>query len=192
MLSQSSRRPSCSTPATASTSNLARIRRPARPSTSSPEGNSFTDSLEGSIGGREIGKDYDLKDIDGVVLMGGEGTISEFVDGLVTRADGLRPPVGFIPLGSGNALVADFLQNQLRHGHETSVYSELKTVADWALERVCGGESCCIDLLEVTTRERRLVAATVCFTGLVRRQTSSRSRSVGSASLGYRARRCGA
>ena len=99
--------------------------------------------------------------------MGGDGTVSEFVNGLVTRVDGLRPPVGFIPLGSGNALVADFLQNQLRHGHETSVYSELKTVADWALERVCGGESCCIDLLEVTTRERRFVAATVCSTGLV-------------------------
>lgn len=44
----------------------------------------------------------ELDDYSCVVTVGGDGTIHEAVNGLLTRQDGRRIPLGFLPNGSGD------------------------------------------------------------------------------------------
>ena len=55
----------------------------------------------------EIAKEVDLVKIDGIVAVGGDGFLSEVVQGLMARedwAEAIRMPLGIIPAGSGNGL----------------------------------------------------------------------------------------
>jgi len=44
---------------------------------------------------------------DGFCLIGGDGTLHEVVNGLLTRADGTQIPIGCIPAGTGNSFMHD-------------------------------------------------------------------------------------
>ena len=46
--------------------------------------------------------EIDLTGLDALIAVGGDGTLHEVVNGLMTRADGRRVPIAFIPNGSGN------------------------------------------------------------------------------------------
>jgi diacylglycerol kinase family enzyme len=46
---------------------------------------------------------HDAKGYDGVIAVGGDGTVSEIINGLEESA----PKVGFIPTGTGNGLAGD-------------------------------------------------------------------------------------
>lgn len=46
----------------------------------------------------------DLDDYDGLCVIGGDGTVHEVVNGLLTRDDQRRIPLGLIPAGTGNTL----------------------------------------------------------------------------------------
>lgn len=121
---------------------------------------------------REIGYSKNFTGFDGVISMGGDGTLHELANGLLARsiesAGAVElPPVGVIPMGSGNALASDFRQNQRRRGAEISIYRELETVADWSLDRIVRSRSCCLDVLEFTTRGERVFGITLCFLGLI-------------------------
>jgi len=117
---------------------------------------------------REIGLEKDLSGIDAIIALGGDGTIHEIANGLLQRhAGGILPPLGFIPLGSGNALASDFRQSQLRRGQLISMHKEIRTVVDWALERITQGHSCCIDSLEVTAANQKVAAVALMLYGLV-------------------------
>lgn len=50
----------------------------------------------------------DLGAYDAVVVIGGDGTLHEIVNGMLTRRDGCAVPIGLIPGGSGNAFARDF------------------------------------------------------------------------------------
>ncbi len=104
---------------------------------------------------------------DGVVVVGGDGTIHEVVNGLMDHAaaghgggragsptaSGL-PPVGLVPAGSGNSLGADL---------------GLRDAAD-AARLIVSGATCALDLLEVTLgsgeQARRLHAFNIVGWGL--------------------------
>lgn len=43
-------------------------------------------------------------DIDTILVLGGDGIVHEAVNGIMTRAEGDRPTLGVIPVGSGNDL----------------------------------------------------------------------------------------
>lgn len=52
-------------------------------------------------------RDFDLSTIDGFVVVGGDGTVYELINGLMTRADAevaIAKPIGIIPAGTGNGL----------------------------------------------------------------------------------------
>ena len=49
----------------------------------------------------------DLAGIDAVVVVGGDGTVHEAVNGMLRREDGRTVPLGFIPGGSGNSVMCD-------------------------------------------------------------------------------------
>ena len=49
-----------------------------------------------------------LADFDAVVVVGGDGTVHEVVNGMLSRSDGVTRPVGLVPAGTGNSLANDF------------------------------------------------------------------------------------
>ena len=48
-----------------------------------------------------------LSGFDGVVAAGGDGTLFEVLNGLYARPPGERPPLGVVPVGTGNAFARD-------------------------------------------------------------------------------------
>lgn len=49
----------------------------------------------------------DLADFDGVIAAGGDGTLFEVLNGLYAQGKGARPPLGVLPVGTGNAFSRD-------------------------------------------------------------------------------------
>lgn len=72
---------------------------------------------------------------DAIVVFGGDGTIHEVVNGLMSRSDGSILPIGIVPLGTGNALMHDL---------------DILTV-EKALETISEAKTLKIDLLKCTT-----------------------------------------
>lgn len=62
-------------------------------------------SALGSI--REAVAQGEIREIDGVVAVGGDGTIFEVLNGLMAHPVETRPPLGIVPLGTGNAFARD-------------------------------------------------------------------------------------
>ena len=67
------------------------------------------DLLETSSPGHAVDlvKDRDLTGYDGVVAGGGDGTIFEVLNGYYANPKKDKPPMGFLPVGTGNAFVRD-------------------------------------------------------------------------------------
>ncbi len=51
-------------------------------------------------------KDY--TGYDALLVFGGDGTIHEVANGMLSREDGQRLPLGVVPVGTGNSLMRDF------------------------------------------------------------------------------------
>ena len=56
---------------------------------------------------RDLARDVDMSGYDGFCCIGGDGTMHEVVNGLMTRSDNLRFPIGLITGGTGNAFMHD-------------------------------------------------------------------------------------
>ena len=52
----------------------------------------------------EIAKNLDLQHLDGICVVGGDGTFHEVANGLMQRGDSVSIPLGIIPAGTGNSL----------------------------------------------------------------------------------------
>ena len=65
--------------------------------------------IETEFGGHalELAHQIDLDGFDGIVVIGGDGTMHEVVNGMLTRQDKKKLPIGLIPGGSGNSLMVD-------------------------------------------------------------------------------------
>jgi len=60
------------------------------------------------VGGtRELAEDIDPLQWDGVLAVGGDGTLFEVVNGLLKGADSIPIPVGQVPVGTGNSFLRD-------------------------------------------------------------------------------------
>ncbi len=49
----------------------------------------------------------DLEKCRMIVVVGGDGTIHEVINGLMKRDDGIKPPLSIVPAGTGNSLAHD-------------------------------------------------------------------------------------
>jgi len=56
---------------------------------------------------KELANQFDLSGYDGFIGIGGDGTLHEIVNGMLTRNDGQKIPIGIIPGGSGNSYMHD-------------------------------------------------------------------------------------
>ncbi|MEC4894070.1 MAG: diacylglycerol kinase family protein [Oscillatoria sp. PMC 1051.18] len=74
---------------------------------------SYTLSETKEIGDAKLqAKMLDISQIDGLVVVGGDGTIHEVVNGLMSRDDwetAIKTPIGIIPAGTGNGLCKSLL-----------------------------------------------------------------------------------
>ena len=76
---------------------------------------------------KEIIEKINLEDKDGVLVLGGDGTMHEVVNGMLNRKDAIKVPIGNLPTGSGNSLLYDLgkydisttLNNILEHKVKT-------------------------------------------------------------------------
>ena len=76
---------------------------------------------------KELANQLDLNEFDGFLAIGGDGTLHEIVNGMLTRNDGKKIPIGIIPGGSGNSYMYDLgLTNPI---HATKAILNRKTRA---------------------------------------------------------------
>jgi len=54
-----------------------------------------------------IANTIDLYEITGICIVGGDGTINQVVNGLLSRKDNIKLPLGIIPAGTGNSFMND-------------------------------------------------------------------------------------
>ena len=57
---------------------------------------------------REFVRSLDLSEVDGFCAVGGDGTMHEVVNGLLSRPDNSLTPIGLIPAGTGNSFMRGF------------------------------------------------------------------------------------
>jgi len=55
----------------------------------------------------ELAKTKPLEGIDAICIAGGDGTFHEVINGMQSRPDKIRLPLGFIPAGTGNSMMHD-------------------------------------------------------------------------------------
>ena len=56
---------------------------------------------------QEIAKQIDFSNYDGFIGIGGDGTLNEIINGMLSRNDNQILPIGIIPAGSGNSYMHD-------------------------------------------------------------------------------------
>ncbi len=56
---------------------------------------------------RDLARDMDMTDYDGFCCIGGDGTMHEVINGMMTRSDQKRFPIGLITGGTGNSFMHD-------------------------------------------------------------------------------------
>jgi len=97
-------------------------------------------------------RDARLKGVDGVLVLGGDGTLNAVVHGLLSRpaADQPPPPLALMPLGTGNALACDLGVTDIETG----------------IARLLVGETRPIDVIAITAGDRRFHALTIVGWGL--------------------------
>ena len=91
-----------------------------------------------------------MSDTDAVIVAGGDGTIHESVTGLLNRPDGVRFPLGIIPLGNVNSASKSIHQSSPQTG--SKLMREVKAIADATLSVVKENVQQ-IDVLKVETNK---------------------------------------
>ena len=54
-----------------------------------------------------IAREFDITKYNGLLIIGGDGTFHEVINGLLNRSDQKKIPIGIIPAGSGNSFMHD-------------------------------------------------------------------------------------
>jgi YegS/Rv2252/BmrU family lipid kinase len=78
----------------------------------------------------QIAREFDASKFDGIVAVGGDGTLFEILNGLLKTNRDFDLPIGQIPVGTGNSFIKDL---------------NIQTVAD-AAEKIAGGKTRKLDV----------------------------------------------
>jgi diacylglycerol kinase (ATP) len=70
----------------------------------------------------------DSSEVEGVIAVGGDGTLFEVVNGLFQRDESVLPPVGQIPVGTGNSFIKDLGIESIEDAVEKIVNGNLRRV----------------------------------------------------------------
>ncbi len=100
---------------------------------------------------RQLARQLDFDGYEGLISIGGDGTMHEVVNGMLSRPDQKRIPVGLIPGGSGNSFMYDL--------------DLLDPLA--AAQVIIGGHTRPIDAAEVRCADRTVYAFNIIGWGMV-------------------------
>jgi sphingosine kinase len=100
---------------------------------------------------RDVINALNLQDVDAFCAVGGDGTMHEVVNGLLSRSDQSAIPIGLIPAGTGNSFLHGF---------------DCRDPLD-AARRIIAGKIQPIDVAEVTLGDRVLYAFNIIGWGMV-------------------------
>jgi len=78
----------------------------------------------------QIAREFDPSKFDGIVAVGGDGTLFEILNGLLKTHRDFVLPIGQIPVGTGNSFIKDL---------------NIQTIAD-AVEKIAGGKTRKVDV----------------------------------------------
>ena len=92
-----------------------------------------------------------LNEVDRIIVLGGDGTMNEVINGMLHRSDHANIPIGLLPTGSGNSLIHDL--NQL------DIKNTLKNILNDKVKR--------IDLLQINTPNEKLFSINMIGWGMV-------------------------
>jgi diacylglycerol kinase (ATP) len=76
--------------------------------------------------GTELVKNADLKSYNGVIASGGDGTLFEVVNGYYLNSADVKPPVGLIPNGTGNAFAKELNLKSFEWANAIDIIAENK------------------------------------------------------------------
>ena len=109
--------------------------------------------FETEFGGHahDLARQMDVDAYDGIIVIGGDGTIHEVVNGLMVQSDRKPLPIGLMPGGSGNSLVREL---------------GLLDPND-AVQAIVSGRTRSIDMIEVTTPMEKIFNISMVGWGLV-------------------------
>ncbi|MCP4096115.1 MAG: diacylglycerol kinase family lipid kinase [Planctomycetaceae bacterium] len=99
----------------------------------------------------DVANTKSFSDFEGMIVIGGDGTIHEVINGMMDRADKITFPLGLIPGGSGNSFLTDL--------------EVLDPIS--AAEAIVSGRRRLIDVAKVTLSDRSLYAFNIIGWGLV-------------------------
>ena len=108
----------------------------------------FNSDKEGSIS--EFIQTENLTGFDGICVLGGDGTINEAINGLMSSGQSQSIPLGIIPIGSGNAFA--------------ETLGELDPIK--ALKNILSGASSLIDVFKIDNREKTFFAINIIGWGM--------------------------
>lgn len=100
---------------------------------------------------RVLAENLSIEGVDAVLAVGGDGTLFEVINGLLSKRDSLPIPIGQIPVGTGNSFIKDL-------GIES---------VDDALQHIKAGKTKDIDLGEFTCSEGRYFFVNLLGSGFV-------------------------
>jgi len=100
---------------------------------------------------RELAHQLDYSGYDGFILIGGDGSMHEMVNGMLSRPDRKQLPIGLIPGGTGNSFM-----------HDLDLLDPVK-----AAETIIDGFTRPIDVLEIAINNIRRYAFNIVGWGLV-------------------------
>jgi len=81
----------------------------------------------------EIVRDLDFSKYSALVIIGGDGTVQEAINGMLVRSDGLKLPVGIVPNGYSNDMARSLSISSLEQ----------------AIDTICRKESVAMDSVKV-------------------------------------------
>lgn len=78
----------------------------------------------------QLAQEFNPAKYDGIVVVGGDGTLFEIINGLLKKHKNFDLPIGQIPVGTGNSFIKDL---------------EIQTIED-AVEKIAGGKTRKVDV----------------------------------------------
>tara|TARA_B100000029_G_scaffold12909_2_gene13506 strand:- start:13497 stop:14390 length:894 start_codon:yes stop_codon:yes gene_type:complete len=99
----------------------------------------------------KLSQELDLEEVCGLCQIGGDGTFHELVNGLLSREDGKKVPLGYIPGGTGNSFMYDL-----------ECLEPLE-----AIKRIIKGETKQIDVAEVMMPNEKIFCINIVGWGMV-------------------------
>ena len=101
---------------------------------------------------KQIVQTMDFDTINAILVVGGDGTLNEVVNGMLNRNDNLKLPIGIIPGGSGNSFAADL-----------NMYDPIQ-----AAKKICSFNTKSVDVLELEMDHEMNFAINLVGWGLVK------------------------